>query len=369
MTILYFAPIDWDFIRQRPQHLAERLTNTFVFFYIQPLGLRNLRLSDIGRIVKRFTRLLKPRDSHSQGMLHIKNLIFIPIINRHIQRINLYILEKQLKPSTGDETIIWITTPSNLLPGLLARLKFKALVYEMLDDYDKIHTPMEKDIISTEQLLVNRADLIITTSSALFEKAKRINKNKEVVLIGNGVDYSFFNRDSFNRCVELEGMGKIVGYVGTIDDWLDLEAISFLAEKREDLDFVFVGPLKTDCLPQRKNIHFLGKRGYESIPHYCNSFDVCLIPFKPGKFADTINPVKLYEYFALGKPVVAYEMRELRAFNDLLYLAKDKEDFLEKLEMSLFEKDATIRLKRKEFAKLNDWSLKAKSIEDFLLKL
>jgi glycosyltransferase involved in cell wall biosynthesis len=367
MTILYFAPIDWDFIHQRPQHLAKRLADTFVFFYIQPLGLRNLKLSDLGRILKRLAGLFKPQNS--QGRLHIKNLIFIPIINRYIQRMNLYILEKQLKPSIGGETIIWITTPSNLLPGLLARLKSKALVYEMIDDYDKIHTAMEKDIIKTEQLLINRADLIITTSCALFEKAKRINKNKEVVLIGNGVDYNFFNRDSFKRSVEFQGMGKIVGYVGTIDHWMDFETISFLAEKRQDLDFVFIGPLKTDCLPQRKNIHFPGRIDYESIPHYCNSFDVCLIPFKPGEFADTINPVKLYEYFALGKPVVAYKMRELMVFGNLLYLAKDREDFLGKLEMALVETDADIRLKRKELAKLNDWSLKAKSIEDCLLKL
>jgi glycosyltransferase involved in cell wall biosynthesis len=251
----------------------------------------------------------------------------------------------------------------------LAKLKFKALVYEMIDDYDKIHIQMEKDIRKTEQLLVNRADLIITTSSALFEKAKGINKNKEVILIGNGVDYNFFNRDSFKRPVEFKGMDKIVGYVGTIDNWMDFETLSFLAERRQDLDFVFIGPLKTGGLSQGKNIHFLGKRDYESIPHYCNSFDVCLIPFKPGEFADTINPVKLYEYFALGKPVVAHEMREFRVFSNLLYLAKDKEDFLRKLEMALAETDANIQLKRKELAKLNDWSLKAKSIEDFLLKL
>jgi len=367
MKILYFAPIDWDYIRQRPQHLAKRLADTFVFFYIQPLGLRNLRLSDLGRMVKRLAGLFKAKDS--KGMLHIKDLFYIPIINRHIQRTNLFILENQLKPLAGDETIIWITTPSNLLPSLLARLKFKALVYEMIDDYDKIHIQMEKDIRKTEQLLFNRADLIITTSSALFEKAKGINKNKEVILIGNGVDYNFFNRDSFKRPVEFKGMDKIVGYVGTIDNWMDFETLSFLAERRQDLDFVFIGPLKTGGLPQGKNIHFLGKRDYESIPHYCNSFDVCLIPFKPGEFADTINPVKLYEYFALGKPVVAYKMRELLPLNNLMYLAQDKEDFLLKVMQALSEKDYNVKLQRKELAKSNDWSTKVKLLENALSKL
>lgn len=367
MRILYFAPIDWDSIRQRPQHLARRLSELHNFFFIQPLGLRNLKLSDFGRILKRLSGLFKRQGS--QGRLHIKNLIFIPVINRYIQKINLFILKKQIGYLTDDETVIWITSPSKLMPDLLTGLRFKALVYEMMDDYVKIHPRMEKDITWAETWLINKANLIITTSSALFEKSKQTNKDKEAILIGNGVDYDFFTSTTFERPAELQGMKKIAGYVGTVDRWIDFETISFLAERRQDIDFVFIGPLKTPGLPQKKNIHFLGKRDYDTIPHYCNTFDACLIPFKAGEFADTINPVKLYEYFALGKPVVACKMKELTAFSDLLYLAEDKEDFLIKLGQALAETDADVRLRRKESAKLNDWTVKARLLEEALLKL
>jgi glycosyltransferase involved in cell wall biosynthesis len=367
MKILYFAPIDWDSILQRPQHLARRLSEFHNFFYIEPLGLRNLKLSDLGRVLKRLSGLFKRQGS--QGRLHTKNLIFIPVINHYIQRINLSILKKQIESLTGDETIIWITSPSKLMPDLLARLKFKVLVYEMMDDYAKFHPSMEKDIMETETWLINKADLIIATSSALLEKAKKISKDKKVILISNGVDYEFFNQTMFKKPNDLKGMDKIVGYVGAIDNWIDFETISFLAERCEALNFVFIGPLRSRDLPARKNIHFLDKRDHDMIPHYCNFFDVCLIPFKAGEFADTINPVKLYEYFALGKPVVAYKMKELIPFSDLLYLSEDKQDFLKKLELALAETNTDVRLKRKELAKLNDWSVKAKLLNDALSRL
>lgn len=367
MKILYFAPIDWEYIRQRPQHLAQRLSDTFEFIYIQPLGLRNLRISDFKRAIKRFFGLFKNKEP--EGSLKVRNLVFIPVINNYIQRINVRLLRKQLRSLADKETIVWVTTPSKLIPDILTGLKCKALVYEMLDDYAGIHDPLKKDIARTETLLVNKADLIITTSSALFEKAKSINKNKERVCLSNGVDYDFFDKSRFSKPAELAGMDKIIGYVGSMDKWIDIGTIVFLADNMKEANFVFVGPLKIRNLPARKNIHYLGRRNYDMIPHYCNCFDVCLIPFIPGEFADMINPVKLYEYFALGKPVVASRMKELASLNELLYIAEGREDFLEKLKLAVSENDAVVRSKRKELARLNDWTVKAESISEALLRL
>jgi glycosyltransferase involved in cell wall biosynthesis len=365
MKILYFAPIDWEYIRQRPQHLAQRLAKHFDFIYIQPLGLRNLKPSDFKRAVRRFFAFFKkqnPKDS-----LIIKNLIFLPIINPGINKINRYLLKKQLQALTDDDAIVWVTSPLTLMPHLLEELKFRSLVYEMMDDYAEIQVSMKKDIIETEMWLIRNASLVITTSTVLLEKAETFNKR--TVLVGNGVDYDFFNKSRYTRPPELQGMRTIAGYVGSIDKWLDFETISFLAEQRKDVDFVFVGPVKLRKLPEKDNIHFLGQRDYATIPDYCNHFNVCLIPFTRSKLSDTINPVKLYEYFALGKPVVAYEMKEFIPFSDLLYLANDKEEFLHKVELGFVEKDDEIRSKRRKLARLNDWSVKTSLLKNTLFKL
>jgi glycosyltransferase involved in cell wall biosynthesis len=367
MKILYFAPIDWDYIRQRPQHTAKQLSAFHSFYYIQPFGLRNLRVSDLSRVMKRFPGLFNKQ--RPQEDLHIVNLKFIPFIHRYIHKINVSLLKKQVEPLLDDETIIWITNPSKVMPDLINGLNYRAMVYELIDDNEEIHSAHKNDIMITERWLINRANLIIATSSKLCEKAKKINKNKEIVLVGNGVEYDFFNKDFFKKPKELQGMKKVVGYVGSIDSWMDFETIQFIADKREDLNFVFVGPLKVENLPSGKNIHFLGRKDYDNVPDYCYFFDACLIPFTVSEFADSINPVKLYEYLALGKPVIAYKMKELNPFGELLHLAEDKRDFLKKLESALAETDESLRLKRRELAKLNDWSEKARLIKDALAGL
>jgi len=365
LKILYFAPIDWGYIRQRPQHLAQRLAKYFDFTYVQPLGLRNPKPSDFNRAIKRFFVFFKTQNSND-GLI-IKNPIFLPIINPSINRINQHLLKKQLQPLTNNDTVVWVTSPSKLMPHLLEQLKFKILVYEMMDDYAEIHAPIKKDIIETEKWLGRNASLIITTSTALFEKAKMFNKR--TVLIGNGVDFDFFNKSRFTRPTDLQGMRRIAGYIGSIDKWVDFKTVTFLADCRKDIDFVFVGPIKIRHLPMRDNLKFLGQKNYTILPHYCNQFDVCLIPFTPNKFADTINPTKLYEYFALGKPVVTYRMKELMPYSQLIFTATDQLDFLNRLEQAFSERSFDIKLKRKEVAKINDWSSKAESLRAVLSQL
>ena len=135
------------------------------------------------------------------------------------------------------------------------------------------------------------------------------------------------------------------------------------------MDFIFVGPIRVKSLLLKKDKRFIGTVDYKTVLAYCNGFDVCLIPFRRGKFADTINPVKLYEYLALGKPVVSYYMRELERYKDILYLADDKEGFLTYVERALNEKDHGIIKLRKDMARMNDWTKISETIHEELSRL
>jgi glycosyltransferase involved in cell wall biosynthesis len=367
LKILYFSLIDWDFIYQRPQHLAERLSSKNDFTYVQPFGLRNLRFSDFHRVFRRFQSLFKRLDV-KRG-LHIKDFFFIPIIAPSITKINPFLLRYQMNSHVDSETIIWVTYPSPLMPGILEGMKYGALVYEMMDDYPKVHPRSEEDIRRVEAWFVDKAALVITTSEALAEKAERIKKGVRIRVIGNGVDYDFFNNGPKVRPLEFKGLEKIIGYVGTISEWIDFELVDYLAENRPDLNFIFVGPIRAKRLPLKKNIRFIDTIDYEKVPAYCNGFDVCLIPFQRGEFADAVNPVKLFEYLALGKPVVSSYMRELERYKDVIYLAGDKEDFLTNVEIALDEKDDRIRELRRDIARRNDWTMISEVVDRELLKL
>jgi glycosyltransferase involved in cell wall biosynthesis len=268
-----------------------------------------------------------------------------------------------------DQTVVWITTPSALIPRLLTDTPRRALIYEMMDDYGKIHASHAGDIGKVENHLVGEADLVIATSHILLEKAERQRKGKRTVLIGNGVDYGFFDSGPFPRPSELDNMGIVVGYVGAIDHWMDFETVEYLADMMRNVAFVFVGPVRVAHVPKRPNIHYLGRQPYERIPQFCAHFDVCLIPFQTGGLADTVNPVKIYEYFSLGKPVVASRMKELEQFDDLVHLASGREEFREGLSAALSDKSAAAVHRRKKIARMNDWSMKLAQVEEALLQL
>lgn len=364
MKILYFSPIEWSFIRQRPQHLSQGLSCFWPLTYVQPLGLRNFnpfKGSDWNRAARRMLSLLQ-RDSSSSQSLGIKNPLFFPVSSKPFDALNRGLLKRQLRSLVDPETLLWVTTPNSVIHSLLPSLTFKGLIYEMMDDYPQMHPSRASQIQEMENDFIRRAHLVITSSSLLFRKAREIENTKKILLVTNSVDFDFFSTSSPSVPGELKGPRKKVGYIGTIDSWLDFEAIGEMAQKREDLDFVFVGPLKTSPLPQKPNLHFLGTRDYSQIPGFCRAFDVCLIPFRPGPFADSVNPVKLYEYFALGKPVVAPPMEELLPYREILYLAEKREDYPHQMERALEERDDFLMERRREVARQNDWSQKIEQI-------
>jgi hypothetical protein len=367
LKIIYFSPIDWDFIYQRPQHLAERLSASNIFIYVQPFGLRNLSYLDIPRIYKRVRSLFKTQNP--KKYLYIKNPFFIPLHMPLVSKLNSFLLKYQIQSLVDSNTIIWVAYPSPFIALLLNHLKYGALVYEMMDDYSHFHPLFEKEIKHTEQWFIKKASLIITTSDALFEKAKLIKRDGRISIIRNGVDYNFFTHTQKPFPKEFQGMNKIVGYIGSIEKWIDFDLIDFLSKNLLDVNFIFIGPKKIKKVPLRKNIFYFGSIDYKKIPVYCYHFNVCLIPFLQNDFSNFINPVKLYEYFALGKPIVSYYMKELESYKEVIYLAENKESFLTQIEKALNEKDEEIIRKRKEIARINDWTNIVNKVNEELLKL
>ncbi len=366
MRILYFASIDWTSLWQRPQQLLTRLASFdyYNIVYIQPFGLRNLQLSDIPRVINRFRSLVSGRH-HSRENIEIKDLFFLPVVHSWSKLINIPSISYQLRDFRHRNTIAWVTTPAQVMPNLISSLSCRGFIYEMMDDYSKIHIQKGKEIKKIEAWLIEHANLVIATSSALYEKAKNIKEDQNIAIVANGVDYDYFEKISTLAKCDVKNT-KIVGYIGAIDEWIDFKTIEYVADVRKDLMFMFVGPVQVNRFPQKENIQYVGAVEYSKVPSYCNSFDVCLIPFKTGEFADAINPIKLYEYFACGKPVVAYEMRELKQYKDALYLAKDRKDFLNMIEKALSENNWALSVNRKMIARRNDWSERVKTIDQLI---
>ena len=240
------------------------------------------------------------------------------------------------------------------------------IIFDCLDDFTSfgnVISEREKEELS----LISSSDLVLATSSYLLKKV--MNKTKRSLFLPNAGEFEHFNKTKNGR---LKYKKPIIGYFGSISDWFDTDLIEYLASSRSEFTFVMIGyTFGADIrkLQEFPNVHFLGERPYSELPKYLHDFDVCLIPFKMIPLIDATHPVKIYEYFAAGKPVVATKMTELYPMADMCYLAKDKEDFLKKLDLAVNEKDETITKKRMKFASENTWEHRFETLYNELKKI
>nr|WP_269204680.1 glycosyltransferase [Motilibacter deserti] len=124
---------------------------------------------------------------------------------------------------------------------------------------------------------------------------------------------------------------RVAGYVGVIDERLDLELLGKLAEQLPDWTLRIVGPVtKIDpaSLPQAPNLEFPGMAAYAELPQVMAGFDVALMPFALNEATRSISPTKTLEYLAAGLPVVSTRVPDVVAdYDGVVHLADDAEDF------------------------------------------
>lgn len=218
-------------------------------------------------------------------------------------------------------------------------------------------TKYKERLKNNYEIISKKSDYIFTVSKDLLNLFPRA-KNKE--WIPNGVDLSHFEKKADKTIIHTGH--PIIGYVGTIEKRLDFELIKYLSLKNPEKSIVLVGPVwknvQVDKLKSQNNIHFLGRKSYSELPYYMNEFDVSIIPHKVDKYTKSMNPLKLYEYLACGKPIVTTQVAGIEKFEELLYTAKTKEEFNEKINLALKENSKELELKRKESVRNENWKNK-----------
>jgi glycosyltransferase involved in cell wall biosynthesis len=227
-------------------------------------------------------------------------------------------------------------------------------------------------ICKKEKLLCDKANLIFTSSGGLYKKIIGYTSENKVKIIKNGTDFEMFNNyynsdSNKKRPQELKIDHKIIGYFGGISNWFDVDLIFSLSRNFSDCEIVIIGPINNNDLVEKaqniNNITLTGARNYSDLPKYLFHYDVCIMPFIINDLIKDVNPVKLYEYLSMGKPVVAPFYDEISEFGDLIYLAISQQDFIDKVKLSLNETNNDwVKQIRIEFAKQNSWSSRVNSI-------
>jgi polysaccharide pyruvyl transferase CsaB len=250
--------------------------------------------------------------------------------------------------------------------GLRLREEFGSkVVYDCMDDWQNwTAEPRISDWnLNEERQLTREADVLVVTSQEFLERYEA--NGLHPVLARNAADFDFFASPRPNE-VLTNHTKPIVGYYGAIADWFDLDLVTRLAESRPQYNFVLIGQvhgIDTSRLASLPNVSLLGEKNYREIPLYLSHFDVCLIPFVLNKLTKGVDPVKMYEYFSQGKPVVATNMAELAQSTDLLYIGRDFEEFATQVDHAVREDDPELRRRRIEYARANTWGARVNAID------
>jgi len=211
--------------------------------------------------------------------------------------------------------------------------------YHIDDEYqfsteDKPNDPREVE-------LIRRVDQVIIHSRKLFEKKGALNRN--TVVVPNGVDYPAYSTPQ----PEPADLARIphprMGYVGVVKSQLDFGLLLELARRRPQWQLVLVGPrghlgekaALLDELGTLGNVHLLGNRPVPSLPAYVQHMDTCLMCYEVSDYTNFIYPLKLHEYLATGRPVVATPIDSVLPFGDVVQIAATVDAWEQALESSL----------------------------------
>jgi glycosyltransferase involved in cell wall biosynthesis len=211
-----------------------------------------------------------------------------------------------------------------------------------------------------EPQLIRKADLAVANSTWYAEYCSKYNPDS--YYIGQGCNFDLFNnRTTHSRPAELDNLsGPVIGYVGAINsERLDEKIITGIANQRPDWNIVLVGPedpqFTASPLHNLPNVHFTGRKPLKELPAFVAHFDVCINPQLINFITQGNYPLKIDEYLAMGKPVVATRTRTMSLFENHTFLADTPEEYPALIDKALAANSPEQAAQRIAFAGSHTW--------------
>ena len=232
--------------------------------------------------------------------------------------------------------------------------------HDLLSGFQNI----SREVIASEAALLNEADLVLFSSQGLADRFR--DQARKSLLVRNGVTIAEFqSRTGLLACPGQAGRPApppAAGYVGALDSWFDTEAVRQAALQNPQCRFLIAGRPEyapVERLSELANVELVGEIPYRHVPEFLARLRVALIPFAITPLTLMTNPIKLYEYFSLGLPVVSSPLPETQAMGDLVYIGSTPADFAQQVSRALEEEDASRRARRREVAARESWAARA----------
>jgi glycosyltransferase involved in cell wall biosynthesis len=328
-SIIVHSHLGWDWVWQRPQQFMSRLSVRHPILFVEgpvPNPEIDQARYEIRRIEEypniHVVRMAMPGAKWFDGEW---------VDNERRRLVRDVILEGPL----GEHfraPIQWFYDPM-AVTAFARQMGEQAIVFDCMDQLSQFKGAPEQLVIR-ERELATIADIVFAGGPKLGQEKRRINPN--TFTHGCGVDVEHFSRarDEAPLPGDVAALPKpVLGYFGVVDERMDYDLVAQLAEAFPDGSIVFVGPwtkIDPETLPKFGNVHWLGGRDYAQLSDYSRAFDVCLVPFALNEATEYVNPTKVLEYMATGRPIVSTAIEDVALqFSDVVKIGRTPEEFVQ----------------------------------------
>ena len=240
----------------------------------------------------------------------------------------------------------------------LANANGWATLYDCRDDWEEFKkVDMAKWYRpGVEKFVVNNCDTTCCVSRPLQKKLSEFTTTRKVLLSPNAYDPKFLTEGYRRR------LGKTVkiGYFGHLTDrWFDWPSLTWIASQRPDYRFEVIGHAAPKNLDLPENVQLLGPKEHSEICKIAAEWNIGIIPFRPSRLADGVDPIKIYEYFGLGLPVVSFRMPQIDDYPGTTTV-ETKEEFVKALDEAIHREQNPGELQA--FLAANTWDLRAQEM-------
>jgi glycosyltransferase involved in cell wall biosynthesis len=365
---------DWGRHPSSTQHLIKRIAVDRQVLWVNSIGMRRPRLSlhDLNRAAgKAFGARTAPsvtaqRDAPPAGTTVTSPFVIPWPGNLAAFAANRHLLKRQIGARMAERGIkrpvLWTSLPTAL--PVVGTLGERALVYYCGDDFGALAGVDHEPVLEMERRLVEKADLILAASDALAAKFPA----HKTMHLPHGADVALF-QTAAPRASDLPADKPVAGFYGSLSSWIDVELMAAVADLMPDWWFVFIGNVETDvsALALRSNVRLLGKRSHAELPGYAQHWMASLLPFRDNAQIRACNPLKLREYLAAGRPVVATEFPALGPYRDLISVVAGRHAFAAALLASASEPDRVTD--RRQRVQGETWEARAADVERAMASL
>ncbi len=370
-TIIYFGPEPWKGLwRNRHQLMSRFAEHNDVYYVEPPTNIRDCLKP--GRPGKLFTR-------DASGVTIIHGVRWLPLTGRPPFRnlsIRLFLAAVALVTGTvfRRRPIVWYSRPQMI--DYVGMFKARHKIYHVVDEYSGYGHPSTSEVSdpnARELRMLRSVDTVVVVTQSLYDDKSPHNADTHIV--ANAVDFEAYADDYVARPYELADIdGPVIGYSGLVAARLDLAMLYQAATRRPDWNFVFVGTVnesycKSDMrrLRDLPNVHMLGTKTVDEVPHYVHHFDVCMIPYVLNLRAAHSSPLKLYEYAAASKPIVSTDFPAARAFEGQVRFAGDADELIAECDAALkLDASSDEIIDNRRVASENTWEHRVQQLSEIL---